>query len=72
MQKYAAGTKYALRAQKKQVMARASRLVVDSNKKLLQTFQNEACCLLDQVESMKYRLAEKEAQCLRMLELNYD
>jgi hypothetical protein len=38
MDKFTMGSKYALKAQHKQTMGRASRLVVESNKKLLRTF----------------------------------
>ena len=46
LDKFTMGSKYALRAQKRQIMARASRLVVDSHDKLIQTFQKEAMALL--------------------------
>ena len=38
MDKFTCGSKYALRAQKKQIMSRATRLVVDSHNKLLESF----------------------------------
>lgn len=38
LDKFTMGAKYALKAQNKQTMARAARLVVESNNKLLQTF----------------------------------
>ena len=53
MDKFTLGSKYALRAQKKQLMARATRLVVDSHKKLMDTFENEALILLWQSQQMK-------------------
>ena len=59
MDKFTLGSKYALTAQKKQIMARARRLVVDSHDKLLDTFQQEALSLLQQTkvvsESLKVR-----------------
>lgn len=42
LDKFAMGTKFALKAQEKQTMCRAARLVVDCNNKLLMTFQEEA------------------------------
>ena len=71
MLKFTAGTNYALRAQKKQIMARASRLVIDSHKRIIETFQNESMCLLDQVDSMKLNLYEAELKVERLLKLNY-
>ena len=38
MDKFTLGSKYALRAQKKQIMSRAMKLVVYSNEKLRQSF----------------------------------
>ena len=38
MNKFTAGTNYAMRAQKKQIMYRASRLVIDSHKRIIETF----------------------------------
>ena len=46
MDKFTLGSKYALVSQRKQIMARATRLVVDSHEKLLGTFQEEAIYLL--------------------------
>lgn len=45
MDKFTLGSKYALVAQRKQVMARATRLVVKSHENLLKTFQEEALTL---------------------------
>ena len=52
-------------------MARASRLVIDSHKRIIETFQNESMCLLEQVDSMKLNLYEAELKVERLLKLNF-
>ena len=47
LKKFTAGSNYAMRAMKRQIMARASRLVIDSHRKVLDAFQTETLCLLD-------------------------
>lgn len=46
MDKFTLGSSYALKAQKKQLMVRASRLVLDSHNKLVETFSKEALTIL--------------------------
>ena len=64
LDKFTLGSKYALRAQKKQIMGRATRLVVDSHNKLLETFQKEALSLLYQTMGYKQETEKKTEQCI--------
>lgn len=70
LDKFTLGSKYALRAQKKQVMARATRLVVDSHNKLLEEFQNQAMILLYQSTKYKDELDVKTKFCDQLLATN--
>ena len=70
MNKFTLGSKYALRAQKHQIMTRATRLVVDSHKKLMDTFENEALTLLYQTRIMQEELAKKTNQCDILIKAN--
>ena len=64
LDKFTLGSKYALRAQKKQIMGRATRLVVDSHNKLLETFQKEALSLLYQTMGYKQETEKKTEQSI--------
>lgn len=59
MDKFTLGSKYALKAQKNQIMSRASRLVTDSHNQLLESFQNQAMTLLYQCTKYKEELELK-------------
>ena len=72
MDKFTMGSKYALTAQKKQIMERASRLVVESNNKLLETFQNEAMIILHQNRTYEAELIKKTKQCDDLIKVNRD
>ena len=68
--KFTLGSKYALVAQKKLVMARARRLVVDSHDKLLKTFQDEALTLLFQNRSDREELTLRNIQVEKLIKAN--
>ena len=71
MTKFAAGSNYAMKAMKRQIMARASRLVIESHKKVLSAFQTEALCLLHQVLEFKEQMQDKEKKAEEVLRMNY-
>ena len=70
LDKFTLGSKYALKAQKKQLMARATRLVHESHEKLLDTFKVEALNLLAQTKKHKVIATEKTDISNRLIEAN--
>jgi len=68
--KFTLGSKYALTAQRKQIMARATRLVVDSHNKLLETFEKEALSLVYQTQKAQVELSLRNKQVERLVQVN--
>ena len=68
--KFTLGSKFALVSQRKQVMARATRLVVDSHEKLMETFQSEALTLLKQNMMLREELYTRNAQVEKLIKTN--